>query len=107
MDLKTKIIETTIGDEFNPSKGLTTNEPHKRKVRGIFYWWIQSASISMLTMHPNNAKLKKSVLDELHQVPYSTHPEYEKIVTATEKSYFYPGMKKDVADYIDRYDKFQ
>ena len=39
---------------------------------------------------------------EMHNVPYSRHPSYQKTVTAVRKEYFWQGMKKDVASYIAR-----
>lgn len=45
-------------------------------------------------------ELRKMVLDELHQVPYSTHLGYQKKIAAACKLYFWIGMKKDIADYI-------
>ena len=33
-------------------------------------------------------RLRKVVLDELHQAPYSSHPGYQKIVTTMHKLYF-------------------
>ena len=49
---------------------------------------------------PNSSKLRKSVLQEMHNVPYARHPGYQKTVTTIRKEYFWPGMKKYVVEYI-------
>ena len=41
-------------------------------------------------------------MDEIHQAPYSGHPGYQKTIATTRKQYFWPGMKKDMAEYISR-----
>ena len=56
---------------------------------------------------PSDLELRKQMLDELHQVPYSMHPIYQKVVTTAQKSYFWLGMKKDVVDYIIQFQKCQ
>ena len=49
---------------------------------------------------PNVADLRRIVMDAIHQAPYSGHPGYQKIVATIKKQYFWPGMKKDIAEYI-------
>ena len=49
---------------------------------------------------PNSGYLRKLVLQEMHNVPYAGHPGYQKTLTVVRKEYFWPGMKKDVVDYI-------
>ena len=56
---------------------------------------------------PNVVDLRRVVMDEIHQAPYSSHPGYEKIIAITRKKYFWPGMKKDMAEYISRCVKCQ
>ena len=46
-------------------------------------------------------------MDEIHQVPYSGHPGYQKTVATTRKQYIQPGMKKYIAEYISKCMKFQ
>ena len=36
----------------------------------------------------------------MHNVPYAGHPGYQKTLTTVRKEYFWPGMKKDVVEYI-------
>ena len=56
---------------------------------------------------PDVAELRRVVMDEIHQAPYSGHPGYQKIIATARKQYFWPGMKKDMAKYISRCMKCQ
>ena len=51
---------------------------------------------------PNVVDLRRIVLDKIHQAPYSDHPGYQKTIATTRKQYFWPGMKKDIAEYISK-----
>jgi hypothetical protein len=51
---------------------------------------------------PSSRGLRNLVLKEMHDVPYDGHPDYHKIIIALRSQFFWPGMKKDVADYIAR-----
>ena len=48
----------------------------------------------------NVADLRRVVMDEIHQALYSGHPGYQKMIAIARKQYFWPGMKKDMAEYI-------
>ena len=43
---------------------------------------------------PSVAFLRRIVMDEIHQAPYSGHPGYHKTIATARKQYFWPGMKK-------------
>jgi hypothetical protein len=49
---------------------------------------------------PNSSELKNEVLKEMHNVPYVGHLGYQKTIAAVRSQYFWPGMKKEVANYI-------
>ena len=51
---------------------------------------------------PNVAELRRVVMDEIHQAPYSGHPGYQKTIATARKQYFLPGIKKDMVEYISR-----
>ena len=51
---------------------------------------------------PNVAYLRRVVMDEIHQTPYSGHLGYQKMIAMARKQYFWPGMKKDMVEYISR-----
>jgi hypothetical protein len=42
------------------------------------------------------------ILHEMHNVPYAGHLGYQKTVAAVKSHYFWPGMKKEIAEYIAR-----
>jgi hypothetical protein len=49
---------------------------------------------------PSSRELRNVVLKEMHDVPYVRHPSYQKKTTVVRSQFFWPGMKKDFADYI-------
>ena len=49
---------------------------------------------------PNVQCLKQMILQEMHNVPYAGHPGYQKTVAVVKSHYFWPGMKKDIVEYI-------
>eukprot|EP00253_Pinus_taeda_P005724 PITA_05724 len=51
---------------------------------------------------PNDNSLKKVIMDEFHTSHYAGHPGYQKMLTALRKEYYWPGMKKHVAEYLAR-----
>jgi hypothetical protein len=36
----------------------------------------------------------------MHNVPYAGHPTYQKTIALVKRQYYWPGMKKEVAEYI-------
>jgi hypothetical protein len=51
---------------------------------------------------PNSRELKNMVLKEMHNVPYARNPGYQKTIIVVKRQHFWPGMKKEVVDYIAR-----
>ena len=51
---------------------------------------------------PNVQDLKRMILHEMHNVPYAGNPGYQKIVAAVKSHYLWPGMKKEIGEYIAR-----
>jgi hypothetical protein len=51
---------------------------------------------------PNSNELKNMILGEMHNVPYAGHPGYQKTIAAVKSQYYWPGMKKEVSDFIAR-----
>jgi hypothetical protein len=49
---------------------------------------------------PKCDDLKRFIMDELHKRPYIGHPGYQKMITATRKQFYWPGLKKDIAEYL-------
>jgi hypothetical protein len=46
----------------------------------------------------NLRELKNIVLREMHNVPYVGHPGYQKTIAVVRRQYFWPGMKRKVAN---------
>jgi hypothetical protein len=59
-----------------------------------------------LLMHKNIiyvlgfGELRNLVLKEIPDVPYAGHPGYQKTITTVRSQFIFPGVKKDVVDYI-------
>jgi hypothetical protein len=49
---------------------------------------------------PNVQDLKLMILNEMHNVPYVRHLGYLKTMAAIKSHYFWPSMKKEIAEYI-------
>jgi hypothetical protein len=56
---------------------------------------------------PNFGELKNAVLKEMHNVSYVGHPGHQKTIATVRSQYFWPIMKKEVANYIARCLEFQ
>jgi hypothetical protein len=72
---------------------------------GVKYEGYQMTEGGLLTYRrifyiPGCDDLKRFILDELHKRPYSGHPGYQKMITATRKQFYWPRMKKDIAEYL-------
>ena len=50
----------------------------------------------------NSDDLKRFNMDELHKIPYTGHLGYQKMITATRKLFYWPGVKKDIVDYLSK-----
>ena len=51
---------------------------------------------------PEDLDLRKEILEEAHCAPYAMHPGSTKMYLTLKPSYWWSGMKKDVAEYISR-----
>ncbi|KAM2391892.1 hypothetical protein ACFX1X_035451 [Malus domestica] len=51
---------------------------------------------------PNNEELKKEILDEAHCSAYVMHPGGTKMYHTIRPFYYWPGMKREIADYVSR-----
>jgi hypothetical protein len=102
-DLKIRIKESLHDDEhFIQIRNSLQQEPPEHKCDGY-----QMTEDGLLIYKdrlyiPNLVELKKLIMDEIHKKPYSRHPGYQKMITTTRKQYYWPGMKKDIVEYIAR-----
>jgi hypothetical protein len=79
---------------------------------GIMYEGYQMIDGGLLTYInrlyiPYCDDLKRFIMDELHKGPYTSHPGYQKMITATRKQFYWPGLKKDIAEYLAKCIEFQ
>ena len=49
---------------------------------------------------PDSSELKKVILREFHAKPYLSHPSYQKTLIAVKILYYWPNIKKDVAEFV-------
>ena len=49
---------------------------------------------------PNNAKIRKLILQEAHDSPYSIHPRNTRMYLDLKEHFWWTGMKKDIAEYV-------
>jgi hypothetical protein len=48
----------------------------------------------------NSNEMKNEITKEMHNMPYARRPGYQKTIAVLRSQYFWPGMKKEVVDYI-------
>jgi hypothetical protein len=51
---------------------------------------------------PNFQELRFMILNEMDNVPYGGHLGYQKTMASIKSHYFWPGMKKEIVEYIAR-----
>ncbi|GAU10196.1 hypothetical protein TSUD_418680, partial [Trifolium subterraneum] len=51
---------------------------------------------------PNDADLKRSILEEAHKSGFSIHPGSTKMYHDLKKSYWWPNMKTEIAEFVSR-----
>ncbi|KAA0042137.1 DNA/RNA polymerases superfamily protein [Cucumis melo var. makuwa] len=51
---------------------------------------------------PNISELKNAILEEAHSSSYAMHPGSTKIYRTLKKTYWWFGMKQEIAEYVDR-----
>jgi hypothetical protein len=77
----------------------------KKEPRGLKYEGYQMLDEGLLTYRnrlyiPNCDDLKRFIMDELHKIQYISHPGYQKMITTTMKQFYWPGLKRDIVDYL-------
>jgi hypothetical protein len=100
-DIKRKILEAANADlqymelvvKLQQGKMLQRVEYYKLKTDGTLLYK-NKVYVS------KSQELKITILKEMNNVPYVGHPGYQKTVAATKSHYFWPGMKKEIAEYI-------
>jgi hypothetical protein len=99
--LKDKIIATTNSDQHYVKIKETLQQGNFQQK--FNYYELKENEILMYKgkMYvSNSSELKKAVLKEMHNVPCVGHPGYQKTIAPVRSQYFWPRMKKEVANYI-------
>lgn len=52
---------------------------------------------------PNSTELRKLIMNEFHKRPYVSQLGCQKMTKPIWKVYFWPGMKKDIVEYISKF----
>jgi hypothetical protein len=52
------------------------------------------------TVIPNDAELRRDILDEAHQTQFTIHPGNNKMYQDLKKKFLWCGMKRDIAEYV-------
>ena len=108
LDLRQQIVNHTAEDEmYLRIKDKLQQQILEKKYEGYKLEEDGIISYKNIIYIPNVADLRRIVMDEIHQAPYSSHPRDQKTIATARKQYFWPGMKKDNAKYISKCMKFQ
>ena len=51
---------------------------------------------------PNDQGIKMKTLEEAHNTPYLVHPGSTKMTHDIKAIYWWPGMKKDIAEFVSK-----
>eukprot|EP00253_Pinus_taeda_P028842 PITA_28842 len=81
--------------QLQQAAGLTDQSDYKLNEDGMIHF-------KQRLYVPSQDKIKNLIMDEFHVSHYTGHPGYQKMITAIRKEYFWPGMKKDIAEYLAR-----
>jgi hypothetical protein len=102
--------ETNVGERVKNAKETdaffqTMTSYLEQEPAGLKYEGYQMLDEGLLTYKnilyiPNCDDLKRFIMDELHKRPYTCHPRYQKMIAATRKQFYWPGLKKDIAEYL-------
>ena len=100
IDLRQQIVNHTDEDEMY----VQIKDKLRQQILEKNYEGYQLEEDGLLTYKnriyiPNISDLRRVVMGEIHQAPYSGHPGYHKTIATARKQYFWLGMKKDMAEY--------
>lgn len=59
------------------------------------------------TVIPNDAELRRDILDEAHQTRYTVHPSNNKMYQDLKKKFWWCGMKMDIVEYVAQCHSYQ
>ncbi|KAJ0040374.1 hypothetical protein Pint_28140 [Pistacia integerrima] len=68
-------------------------------------FWIRGDGMLMMGNRlcvPNAEELKREILEEAHSSAYAMHPGSTKLYHTLKEHYWWPGMKREVAEFVSR-----
>ncbi|KAM2498526.1 hypothetical protein PS1_040776 [Malus domestica] len=95
-----RVLEASMNDEETQEIIKARNQGKKKD------FWIREND-GMLMQEgrmyvPSNEELKKEILDEAHISAYAMHPGGTKMCHTIRPFYYWPGMKREIAEYVSR-----
>ena len=102
-DVKNRVRNAQETDPFIQTVTLYLQQ----EPAGVKYEGYQMTEGGLLTYRdrmyiPNCDNLKRFIMDELHKRPYTGHPRYPKMISTTNKLFYWHGMKKDIVEYLTK-----
>ena len=95
-----RVLETQMDDEETQELFEASNDGKKKdlRVRETDGMLMQDKRMYV----PNIVELKKEIFDEAHISAYAMHPKGTKMYHTFRPFYYWPGMKREIAEYISR-----
>ena len=88
-DLRQQIFNHTAGDElYEKVKYKLQQQSLEKRYEGYKLEEDVLLTYKGRIYIPNVAKLRRMVMGEIHQAPYSGHPRYQKTISTSRKHYF-------------------
>ena len=102
-DLRQQIVDHVVGDElYEQVKDKLQQQSIEKRYEGYKFEEGGILTYKGRIYIPDVAYLRRVVMDEIHQAPYSGHPGYHKTIATARKQYFWLGMENDMDEYISR-----
>ncbi|KAM2004875.1 hypothetical protein ACFX15_000124 [Malus domestica] len=95
-----RVLEAQMNDEETQEIIQARNQGKKKdfRIRETDGMLMQESRMYV----PNNAELKKEILDEAHISAYAMHPGGTKMYHTIRPFYYWPGMKREISEYVSR-----
>jgi hypothetical protein len=102
-EMKDRILEATNADLQYKSLVAKLQQRERPQTKESYTLGTDSLLLYKNRVYvPNDRELKLAILKEMHNVTYASHLGYQKTVAAVKSHYFWPGLKKEVVEYIAR-----
>ena len=90
-DLRQQIVNHVVEDElYEEVKDKLQQQSLEKRYEGYKLEEDRILTYKKKIYIPNVADLRRVVMDEIHQAPYSGHPGYQKTIATSRKQYFWP-----------------